>query len=122
VELLAAADARQDLQALYREALRTPTPQDEAIVRRIQDTEDAIARAEQEIAAIRREIRELARRRLEIERERDEFRRRGYDRAEGAFASETSLADAVGDILSGITRSSVLRDLLRDGFDRRRER
>ena len=122
VELLAAADARQDLQALYREALRTPTPQDEAIVRRIQDTEDAIVRAEQEIAGIRAEIRELARRRLEIERERDEFRRRGYDRAEGAFASETSLADAVGDILSGITRSSVLRDLLRDGFDRRQGR
>ena len=34
VELLAAADKREDLNQLYQEALRTPTPRDEEIVRR----------------------------------------------------------------------------------------
>ena len=45
VELLAAADKREDLNQLYQEALRTPTPRDEEIVRRIQATDVMMNRA-----------------------------------------------------------------------------
>ena len=45
VALLAAADEREDLNQLYQEALRTPTPQDEEIVRRIQATDVMINRS-----------------------------------------------------------------------------
>src|SRR5829696_8778082 len=41
IELLAKSDAAQDLRAIYREAVATPSPQDDALVRRIEATEAA---------------------------------------------------------------------------------
>jgi hypothetical protein len=119
VELLASADSRQDLQELYREAARTPTTKDEAIVRRIEETEVAIGKAEQEIGAIRKEMRTIAQRRAEIERERDEFRSRGYDNPWGSFGNEQILGQVLGGILGGMLGGTVLRDTLRDGYRRR---
>lgn len=119
VELLAAADARQDLQELYREAARTPTPKDEAIVRRIEQTEAAIGRAEQEIGRLRGEARQIAQRRTEIERERDNFRRRGYDNPWGGFGNEQVLGQVLGGILGGVISSSVLGGVLNQGYQQR---
>jgi hypothetical protein len=119
VELLASADARQDLQELYREAARTPTTKDEAIVRRIEQTEAAIGQAEQEIGTIRKEMRQIAQRRTDIERERENFRRRGYDNPWGSFGNEQMLGQVLGGILGGVLSSTVLRDVLRDGYERR---
>jgi hypothetical protein len=120
VEVLAAADSRQDLRALYREAAQTPTPRDEALIRRIEATEAAIGRAEGEMGAIRREMRDLAQRRAAIERERDEFRRRGYDNPYGGFGNEQVLANVLGGMLGGILQGAVLRDVLNQGYQQRR--
>ena len=116
VELLAAADARQDLRALYQEALQTPTPKDETVLRQIEATEAAIGRAEQQIGTVRRQMRELAQRRAAIERERDEFRRHGYDSPWGQFGNENILGSVLGGILGGMFQGSVLRDTLRDNY------
>ncbi len=118
IELLASADAAQDLQSLYREAAQTPDPTDEAILKRIESTENAIGRAEKETGAIRREMQELARRRKQIESERDEFRRRGYDDPFGSFGNERVLASVLGGILGGVLQGTVLRDVLNKGYRR----
>lgn len=116
VELLARAAEAKDLQLLYREAAATPTPEDEAIVRRIEETEAAIGRAEREIGRIRGEMAELARRRAQIEHERNEFRRRGYDSPGGSFGNEQVLSNVLGGVLGGVLGSAVLRDVMNQGY------
>jgi hypothetical protein len=116
IELLAEADSRQDLRELYQEAAATRSPSDEAVVRRIEQNDIAIARAEQEVQGIRNEARELARRRSEIERERDTFRQRGYDRPYGGFSNDGLIGEVLKGILQGALQGAVLRDVLRDGY------
>lgn len=119
IEILAAADSRQDLGELLREAQATPTPADEAVLRGIQATETAIGAAERGIGEARKAMREAAQRRLGIERERDAFRRRGYDNPWGQFGNEQMLGNVLGGILGGVLQSTVLRDVLRDNYQRR---
>jgi len=116
VELLAAANAREDLNRLYQEAIKTPTPRDEEIVRRIQATDVMIARAERQMANMRRRLQELAQRRATIERERDEFRRQGYDNPYGSFGNEVVLGNVLGGVLTGMISGAVLGEVLRGGF------
>lgn len=118
IELLARAAEAKDLQVLYKEAAATPAPEDEAIVRRIEDAEAAIGRTEREIGRIRGEMAELARRRAQIEHERDAFRRQGYDDPRGTFGNEHVLANVLGGVLGGIIQSTVLRDVLSQGSGR----
>ncbi len=119
VEMLAQADAQQDLQVLYREAVATPTPRDEAIVKRIEALEIGIGRAEQEMGQIRRQMQEIALRRAEIERQRDLFRRRGYDNPYGGFGNEAVLTNVLGGILGGLVQGAVLGQVLNQGYHRR---
>lgn len=119
VDLLATADSRQDLRELYRDAAQTPTPKDEAIVRRIEQTEAAIGRTEQETGGLRGQMRQIAQRRAEIERERDNFRRRGYDNPYGTFGNDQVLGQVLGGILGGVISSSVLGGVLSQGYQQR---
>jgi hypothetical protein len=119
VELLARADAEQDLQALYRQARATPTPQDDAIVRRIEATETGLGTAEQEMGRIRQQLRSLAQRRAEIERERDAFRQRGYDNPYGTIGNETVVMNVLGGVLAGMIKGAVLGQILNQGYHRR---
>ena len=118
VELLATADAQETLQALYREATATPAPEDDAIVRRIEATDDAIRRAAGEMDGIRARLRELAQRRAAIERERDVFRQQGYDRPYGRFDNGSTIGNVLGGILGGVIGGAVLRETLNGGFHR----
>ena len=106
IELLARADAAQDLRTLYAEAAQTPSPKDEAVLKRIEESETAIGRAEAEIGTIRREMRELAFRRSQIEGERDEFKRRGRDNPYGTFGNEQVLSNVLGGILGGLIQGT----------------
>ena len=116
IELLATADAAQDLQTLYAEAAQTASLKDEAVLRKIEESETAIGRAEAEIGTIRREMRELAFRRSQIEEERDEFKRRGRDNPYGTFGNEQVLSNVLGGILGGLIQGTVLRDVLDKGY------
>jgi hypothetical protein len=116
VSLLAEADAQQDLRELYREAQRTATPADEAILRRIEATDQALLRADREVRAARDQILVLAQRRSELERARGDFRRRGYDGPWGGFEDNGRLQDTLGRVLTGALGGAVLGGILQDSW------
>jgi chromosome segregation ATPase len=116
VAVLAAADEREDLNQLYEEALRTPTPQDEAIVRRIQATDVMINRALRQAADAHRQLKETAQRRAMIEQEWDELRSQGYDTPYGTFGNEAALSNVLGGVLTGAIGGAILGQVLRGGF------
>ena len=118
IEVLAKADAAQDLRALYRKAAATASPQDDLTVRRIEGIEAAIGRAEQELGALSRQLGGIVQRRSALEREWEEFRQRGYDAPYGTFGNEAVLGSVLGGVLGGVLQGTVLRDVLRDGFHR----
>jgi uncharacterized membrane protein YgcG len=122
VEILAAADSRDTIQDLYRAAALTPTPEDDPIVRRIDELEQQIARAEQEIVSTREEMRQLARRRAEIESQREDFRKKGYDNPYGSFGNGPDIGNILGQVLKGALTGAVLEKVLRDGYRQREPR
>lgn len=119
IEILAEADAREDLRELYREARETKTRDDELVVGQIEMIDAKLTRTEKEIEAIREDARSMARRRAEIERERDQFRRRGYDNPYGGFANESILGHVLGGILQGTIQGTILNDALKDNYRQR---
>jgi hypothetical protein len=119
LEIIAEADSRQEIQELYAEAARTPTREDERIVRQIEAIDQRLGAANGEVEQLRHAARDMARRRQDIERERDHFRRRGYDNPYGGFGNESILGNVIGGILQGAIQGSILRDALRDGYRQR---
>jgi hypothetical protein len=116
VELLAAADEREDLNQLYQEALRTPTPRDEEIVRRIQATDVMINRALRQAIDAHRQLKETGQRRAMIEQEWMELRHQGYDTPYGTFGNEAALGNVLGGVLTGAIGGAILGQVLRGGF------
>lgn len=111
---LAQSLQREDLRSLLREALETPTPDDERIVRRLQDVEDELAKQAKAAEEARQALVALARRKAEVERSRDEFRR--YERGGGGFSNDKLIGDVLGGIIGGVLSSRELRDALRSGY------
>lgn len=122
LQLIASADEQDEFETLVREARRTPTPADDAIVRRIGDLNARIDRIDQEIAETRKSAREIASRRVEVERTRDRFRGSGYDHPDAVFKNDNQLGQVLGQVLEGVVRSGVLWDILRGGFGVKRPR
>ncbi len=100
--------AGTDLQTLYRDAYATPTPDDEAIVRRIDDLAKIVTKAEAEIAETRNAIRQAADRRSQLEENRDRFRRSGYDRPGVTFGNEQMLGSMLGSFIGSVITSPEL--------------
>lgn len=113
---LAASMQREDLRRLMREALETPTPEDERIVQRLQQVETELGRWSREAEEARRTSLDLARKRAEFERSRDEFRRSGYERQGGGFSNDKLIGDIIGGIIGGVLSSRELGDALRSGY------
>ncbi|HLW28335.1 MAG TPA: hypothetical protein VKY54_11425 [Kiloniellales bacterium] len=113
---LAAALRREDLQSLLREAAQTPTPEDERIVRRLQETDAALGEQAQQLQEARATVVEVARKRVELERSREDFRRSGYERQGGGFSNDKLIGDVIGGILGGVLSSRALRDAMRSGY------
>ncbi|WP_134498365.1 hypothetical protein [Microvirga pakistanensis] len=116
IEVLAAADQRENLDQLYREALRTPIPRDEEIVRRIQATDDLINQALRRAVDAHQRLKEIAQRRSVIEREWEELRHQGYDTPYGTFGNEAALGNVLGGVLTGAIGGAILGQVLRGGF------
>ncbi len=116
IEVLAAADQRENLDQLYQEALRTPTPRDEELVRRIQATDVMINRALRQAVDAHQRLKEVAQRRAVIEREWEELRHQGYDTPYGTFGNEAALGNVLGGVLTGAIGGAILGQVLRDGF------
>jgi hypothetical protein len=118
IALMAENDSRDDVRTLYREAARTKTDEDRAIVERIDRLTQSIARAEQEIVQLRGQIHEVAARRVELEAARRQFRQRGYDYPGTTFGNETTINDVLGGILEGAIKGIVLGQVLDQGYRR----
>jgi hypothetical protein len=116
VELLARADEREDLDQLYQEALRTPTPRDEEIVKRIQETDAMINRVLRQAVDAHQRLKEVAQRRAIIERQWEELRHQGYDTPYGTFGNEAALGNVLGGVLTGAIGGAILGQVLRGGF------
>ncbi len=116
VDAMMQNDLSDDIQTLMREAQRTPTGEDNALVQRIDGLNATIARADREVAQARADIRELARRRAEIERARMDFRQRGYDYPGTTFRNDSAFRDILGGILQGAVQGLVLGQVLQQGY------
>lgn len=113
---LADSMRREGLRALLDEALKTPTPEDERIVLRLQEIEAELKRLDGEIEEARRVAVDLAGKRAALERSRDEFRRSGYERGGGGFGNEALIGQVLAGIVEGVLSSRDLRDALRSGY------
>ena len=116
LETIAAADGKDDIDTLYREARRTPTPADEIIVRKLETLDERIGKADAEVASIRGSAQDLAKRRMEVERVRDRFRDAGYDHPHTTFGNDNDLERVLRQTLGGAVQSGLLWELLRQGF------
>lgn len=116
VEVLAAAEQREDLDHLYQEALRTPNPRDEEMVRRIQATDNSLNQALRQAVKQQQQLKELAERRARIEHEWEELRRQGFDTPYGTFGNEAVLTNMLGGVLTGAIGGAILGQVLRGGF------
>lgn len=121
LETIAVADSKDDIAALYREARRTPSGADDAIVRRIETIDASTGKADAEIAGLRQTARDLARRRTDVERTRDRFRRAGYDHPNATFGNDSEIGELLKSVLAG-GAGGLLWDLLRSGYSYRRPR
>lgn len=116
VEDLATSMQREDLRVLLRDALQTPSKEDERIVGRLQEIEADLANLAHQTDEARQASIALARKRAELERSRDEFRRSGYERQGGGFTNDKLIGEVIGGIIGGVLSSRELGDALRSGW------
>jgi hypothetical protein len=122
VDIMAEALSREDLRQLMREALATPTKEDENIVRRIGEVRDAIEAAGRQIDKARQAAVQQAERRKELERTSERFRQRGYDGPFGGFKGNDFIGSLIGGIVGGLLSGVRIDDMLEDAFSRRKPR
>jgi hypothetical protein len=119
LEMLTKRLSREDLGGLYQKALRTPSPDDDRIVKSLQEQERAIAQTDSQIQQIRTAALEVAKKRAELEQSRSRFQQAGYDDPLGGFANGALIGAVLGGILNGSRSSGSLDGIFSDGFRRR---
>ncbi len=122
VEMIAQADMRQDVQTLYGAAVRTSTPEDDAIVRTVERIDKVLSENEVRQRDLRGRLQSLEIRRQEVEQQRDAIRRQGWDNPLGQYGNDRALNDVLGSILQGAVQGAVLGSVLKDGYSRRAPR
>ncbi|MBD8890391.1 hypothetical protein [Roseibium litorale] len=90
-----------DLQDLWRDALATPSPEDEKIVRKLEDLADQIEAVERDIRQDRELQRDIAARRAELASVAQNFRRNGYDNWDSTFSDNSLTTVLLGELLKG---------------------
>ena len=90
-----------DLRDLWRQALETPSPEDEKIVRRIEDAAERATDIEREIRQDRQLLRDVSRRRSELTTVMQNFRRSGYDSWESTFSDNSLTTVLLGELVKG---------------------
>ncbi len=119
IDGLAAAIAREDLAALHKQALSTPTPEDERIVATLREIEPALKRGEAEAEEVRKTAVALAKKRAELEESRATFHREGYDDPRGRFSNGPDIGDIIGGMIGGMLTSRNLNDAFGRGWSQR---
>ncbi|MCW5772450.1 MAG: hypothetical protein KIT16_12490, partial [Rhodospirillaceae bacterium] len=107
---------------LQAEALKTPTPEDEKIVKQLREIEQTLVRREAEAEEVRKAAVELARKRTDLEHSRESFRNAGYDHPHGEFINGAVIGSIITDVLRGATSGRSLDDALGKGYRQRAPR
>ncbi|WP_417689808.1 hypothetical protein [Roseibium sp.] len=100
-EQLSVSLKADDLKDLWREALDTPSPEDEKIVRRIEDLIERGEDLEREIRQDRELLRDISRRRAELTSVSQNFRRSGYDTWDSTFSDTSLTTILLGELVKG---------------------
>jgi chromosome segregation ATPase len=122
VEDLARALARDDLRTLYRAALETATPEDEGIVKSLQEIERNLVRVTAQMEEVRAAAVDLARKRAELEQSEKNFRKSGYDDPFGEFLNGAVIGSILEGIIRGAANSRTLDEALGREYRRRAPR
>jgi hypothetical protein len=91
----------EELSQLWKEALATPSREDEQIVRRLQDLEARIDQATGTLESEQRSLRDLERRRDELVKVTRQFRRKGYDTWDSTFNDDSLTGVLLGELAKG---------------------
>ncbi len=110
LEILAESLGRQDLRTLLAEARRTLTPEDDAIVAKIDDVRERIAADETEAAEHEARLKTLARRRRELEDIEWEFKKARFDDPRSVFRQDELAGDMLGEFLRGAVSAAAYWD------------
>jgi uncharacterized membrane protein YgcG len=106
--------AQQSLVQLREAASRTPTPQDDGLVTRLERVAADRTRLERDIAGLRDQAAVAHRRVEELLSLRQEMRERGYDRAAWRMGDAALLGMLVGQVLSGALRRGTFWDRMEE--------
>ena len=98
---LAEALQGTDLTDLFRAALDTPSPEDEKIVRKLQDLEAQVADLAREVRQDKELQRDLSRRREELTKVAGQFRQSGYDDWDSTFKDDNLTTVLLGELVKG---------------------
>ena len=99
--LLALSMERQDIASLMADARKTPTPEDDAIVRKIDDTRAQIAEESSDSADHKSRLKLLASRRRELEDIAFEFKKSRFDDPRSTFREDNLAGDLLNEFLRG---------------------
>lgn len=120
---LAESLGRADIQTLLADARATRTPEDDAIVKQIDDARSRAKEEEEETREQKERLKTLSTRRREIEDIQYEFKKQGFDKPQSTFREDNLVGDVLTDFLRGAITAGAYWDLWRrsqnwsGGFD-----
>jgi len=121
-KMLAESLQVDDIQRLYREALQTPSPEDERIIERIKDINRSIERLEDESKDDREELRRLSSKRQELTNMTTDFRERGWAGSGSVFGDNALTGLILGEFLRGAISAGDYWKRMEGGHNWRRSR
>ncbi len=110
LDVIVAALKREDLRKLRQQAMRTPLPEDDTVVERIEDIEKEIEAVKAAVAEQKAQQAEQRKRMAELERVRRDHRQQGGGNDAWDFRDVGMLTMMLTQVLGGALSGDVLRD------------
>jgi hypothetical protein len=110
LDVIVAALKREDLRKLRQQAMRTPLPEDDTVVERIEDIETEIEAVKAAVAEQKAQQSEQRKRMAELERVRRDHRQHGDGNDAWDFRDAGMLTMMLTQVLGGALSGDVLRD------------
>ena len=122
VDFLASELERDDLMELRRQAMSTPSPEDDLIVSRMLKRDDESRQIQATAQGLKEAIAQQQQRLAELEALRADFTRSRYDRSGSSFADQALILATLGQFLSGVLDRRALWRVLEEQHSYRPER
>lgn len=112
----------ESLRTLWREAMATPTPDDEKLVERMEAINQETGSLERQIDEDRKSLRDLARRRAELDDVASDMRRNRYDDWNSEFSDNSLAGDLLGELVKGAIAGAAYKTAMGNSHRRRKPR